>query len=229
MRTTYISDRTGPVLLGVPCQQTPAGIRAFLTFIAECVDPLPSHIIEYGTWAGGLTLALHERFVNTPIHSYDVLNTPYHPHISSVPGAAPRSAFSCLVVFSSISVLGPPPEIVNFLRAPNFPPKIVVCDGGDKPREVAEAAPLLQPLDGIAAHDWGEAPGADGVEISAQDIPRSLEIVSASDGWVFCRKLPGDGRTPIVHVPTARTKVVVHGGNVHRVEVTSCDRPEEPA
>lgn len=48
---------------------------------------------------------------------------------------------------------------------------LIVCDGGDKPREMKTYAPLLREGDIIMAHDYGQ-------EITWRDIPSDVAVLS---------------------------------------------------
>lgn len=53
-------------------------------------------------------------------------------------------------------------------------PTLIICDGGDKPREVREYMPLLRPSSLLAVHDFGER---DGGEIRISDV---VDVVAAT-------------------------------------------------
>lgn len=108
-------------------------------------------IIEIGTWEGGMSRFLQTQatYRNMGFTTMDV-NPPEIP----VPGFVP------------IDVFEEADEVRTWLGM--HTPLILLCDGGDKPREMREFALALAPGDLLAVHDWLG-------EVWPKDVPDCLE------------------------------------------------------
>lgn len=108
-------------------------------------------IVEFGTAAGGLALFLQGQAVQRGIQflTFDVDRPMIH-----------------LDGFRRMDVFADAAEIREMLVSP----LLLFCDGGDKPREVAEYAPTLTEGDFVAVHDW-EA------EFWQADIPHYMDAM----------------------------------------------------
>lgn len=106
-------------------------------------------IIELGTGQGGFSYFLHAQCLarGLTFHTFDLVD----PN-ESVPG------FSRLDIFQEVS------EVVSHFQPGGT---LLICDNGDKPRELKVYAPLLQPEDLLAVHDWGS-------EVVQEDVPDIL-------------------------------------------------------
>lgn len=105
-------------------------------------------VVELGTGEGGLALYLATQCGRRGLAFYtcDLVQVR-----EDTPG------FHELDVFHRVE------EIAAWFR----PRTLLVCDNGDKPRELATYAPHLQPGDLVAVHDWN-------VEVGLKDLPNSL-------------------------------------------------------
>ncbi len=111
----------------------------------------PARIVEIGTYNGGFTLALgvHAHHLGARVVTYDV-------------SRAPDERFAALaaflrVEFRTASVWDVESEIAELIASPGV--TYVLCDGGDKRRELACFARYCKPGDVIAAHDY-HTPGS---------------------------------------------------------------------
>jgi predicted O-methyltransferase YrrM len=107
----------------------------------------PARIIELGTYTGGLSLALgvHAWALGAKIVTYDRM--------------APNAEISPLAKFLGVQNRTCDlytPETITEIRARIREPGItyLLCDGGDKKRELELYMPTLKPGDVIAAHDY---------------------------------------------------------------------------
>ena len=123
-------------------------------------------IVEIGTSNGGLSLYLaaqaKEREIN--FRTYDV-HVPEH----KIPG------FVKLDVFALSEEVG--------AHLSKHEPIILLCDGGNKPRELKTFSTYLTPASTIVVHDWG-------TEVSPSDVPANVEMIHkdwCEDLGSFCR------------------------------------------
>ena len=131
-------------------------------------------IIELGTWEGGFSCTSTPRqrrgtWPSAPMTSTSLLAT------------SPVSS-------RSTSLRRPRRSVSTCSKAE---PVIVLCDGGNKPRELKTFARYVTPASTLVVHDWG-------TEMLEKDIPPSVEMVHedwcvelGSASRVF-RKLPYD-------------------------------------
>jgi cephalosporin hydroxylase len=131
-------------------------------------------IIELGTWEGGFSLYLNAQAEarGMSFRTYDV-----HQPARSIPG------------FVQIDIFAKAEEIGEHMRRAE--PVIVLCDGGNKPRELKTFARYVTPESTLVVHDWG-------TEFLEKDIPETVEMIHKdwceelnSASRVF-RKLPYD-------------------------------------
>jgi cephalosporin hydroxylase len=129
-------------------------------------------IIELGTWEGGFSLYLSSQAEHRDMafRTYDI-----HKPARYVPG------------FVQIDIFAKAEEIGEHLR--RMEPVIVLCDGGNKPRELKTFARYVTPASTLVVHDWG-------TEMLPKDVPPGVEMVHedwcvdlGSASRVF-RKLP---------------------------------------
>ena len=116
-------------------------------------NPQLRGIVELGTWEGGFAcyLAAQARSRKIWFRTYDV-----RPPEHDIPG------------FVQLDVFRKAEEVGRLLR--EWEPVIVLCDGGNKPREVQTFSRHLGPESLLVAHDWG-------MEISIREIPDNVEMV----------------------------------------------------
>ncbi len=139
---------------GLPMQQNeyaPAAINRVL------IELRPARIVEIGSGACGLTMLLLEYAARTGGYvlacEVNGLVVPEGYNDDLI-----RAEFSCWDVESRIE---------RFISFPG--PTLVLCDGGDKPREFRTFAAYLKPGDVIAAHDY-PSPNWSCVEITDEDV-----------------------------------------------------------
>lgn len=124
------------------------------------VPPLVS-IIELGTFQGGfsLYLAAQAQWRGLRFRTYDVIAPE-----RQIPG------FVRLDIFAKADSIG------RFLS--DHAPFVLLCDGGNKPRELRTFAPFMDEHSVIAVHDWDD-------EISETDVPDNLTMIYRE----FCEDL----------------------------------------
>lgn len=126
----------------------------------------PQRIIELGTYNGGFTIALglHAWNIGCQIDTYDRMEAP---------SVAFRPIAQALGIrFHQGDIWEQIPDIIELIRQPGV--SYVLCDGGDKAREVQTLAPHLKVGDVIAAHDYmppGKHDTGCGSEIYVKDVP----------------------------------------------------------
>jgi cephalosporin hydroxylase len=107
-------------------------------------------IVELGTWQGGFA-----RYLGAQAESRGMSFTTFD---NIVPDRMPPG-------YEYVNLLEP--TAPGLVRSKLPVPGILLCDDGDKPREVQVFAPLLQPGELLVVHDWGE-------EIVDDDVPYEL-------------------------------------------------------
>jgi hypothetical protein len=117
----------------------------------------PARIIELGTYSGGFitALALHARFIGAKVVTYD--RSPADVAIVPI-GRDLGVDFRVCDMWQP----GIEEEIAQLISGPGV--SYVLCDGGDKHRELATFARYCKPGDVIAAHDYNYMLGS-GAEI----------------------------------------------------------------
>ena len=110
-------------------------------------------IVELGTWEGGfsLFLAAQARCRGISFRTYDV-TAPAH----EIPG------------FIQLDIFREAEQIGEYLSRED--PVILLCDGGNKAREVKTFSPYLSPESRIVVHDWG-------TEVQPEEIPANLTML----------------------------------------------------
>jgi len=134
-------------------------------------EVFPELVVEIGTWEGGLSLYLRMLTLQrkSPFHTFDILP----PRREGNPLWKVLRMEECFTqedVFGSGSVL-------RKLLASDRPAVLLLCDGGNKAREVREFALLLRPGEVIGAHDWGN-------EIGAADVRPLVEAEQLIPFWL---------------------------------------------
>jgi len=144
--------------LGIPVSQSWREIGASLFAIQEF--GIGSYL-EIGVHRGGLASLLIARTLTTPL-TYDGIEidaAQLHPALADLVAYAPRAEIAIGDVIASSWLAD---TLAGAAR-----PALVLCDGGDKPRELALVAPLLRPGDYVLVHDYGS-------EVCDADLPTSL-------------------------------------------------------
>lgn len=145
--------------LGIPVAQSWREIGASLMAIQELKI---ATYIEIGIHRGGLASLLIARCRVTPLHYYgiEISRKIIDPALRTMARRVARAQITIGDVFKS--------DWVQTCINAHDGPCLVLCDGGDKPREVALVARLLRPGDYLMAHDFG-------TEIYEADLPPTLE------------------------------------------------------
>ena len=125
-------------------------------FLWECLlneNPQVRGIVELGTWEGGfaLYLAAQARCRGLSFRTYDV-TAPAH----EIPG------------FVQLDIFREAEQIGEYLRREG--PVIVLCDGGNKPRELRTFSRYLTEEARLVVHDWG-------TEVLPSDVPDNVEML----------------------------------------------------
>lgn len=105
-------------------------------------------IIEIGTMYGALSmyLGLWGLRLDIPVVTFDIdqhMSDPVEPVLSAID-----------VVRYEMDVFSD--RAVDIIKALAQEPVYLICDGGDKPRELQTFAPLLPTRSVVSVHDWGE-------------------------------------------------------------------------
>ena len=110
-------------------------------------------IIELGTFQGGFSLYLASQAEHRGMsfRTYDV-----HQPDKKIPG------------FVQIDIFAHAQEIGEHMR--KHDPVIVLCDGGNKPRELKTFSRYVTPQSTLVVHDWG-------TEMLRSDVPDNVEMV----------------------------------------------------
>ena len=136
----------------------------------------PARIVELGTYSGGLTIALAVHAWNlvprATVTSYDQMVTPREQY-------APLGAFLGINFRGGVDIWACEAEIAALIAQPGT--SYVLCDGGNKPRELMMFSRYLKPGDVIAGHDYC---AADPAPEHQRDPARTTEIMGqASWPW----------------------------------------------
>lgn len=123
------------------------------------------HVVELGTGRGGMTLYLLMQAMNqgADFSTFDHV----YPEMANTPvGRALDLAGYCHTgdMWSEL-ISG---EIREILADDANHPLLMLCDGGNKPREFQTFAPLLRAEDVVVVHDWGN-------EFGEGDIPEAMQ------------------------------------------------------
>jgi len=134
-------------------------------------------VLEIGVEHGGLASVLlaHVRTIGGVYRGIDITLDGLHPSIP--PGAIDqRDAWDAATVA----------EMGRWL-AESMAPCLIICDGGDKPKELHLYAPLLRPGDVLIGHDYHNEYGEYG-DAEIATMPASVEQVRADwlDDTLLC-------------------------------------------
>lgn len=138
--------------LGGIMSQTPDTPKVFSKLLEKM---RPQQIIEIGTFKGGLTclLGLYGLIHRCDVYTFDSGTARTYAHNS-----IPHHAFDMLSIeFLPYDVFTRVGEIGEQLIQLNGP-TLLLCDGGNKPREFNTFAKYLKPGDVIMAHDYSRSP-----------------------------------------------------------------------
>jgi predicted O-methyltransferase YrrM len=176
--------------LGFPMNQNRLAVPTW-SFAMEIYPP--SRVVEIGTYNGGFTIAigLHAYQIGARVVTYDLAK-------------APDTRFAAIAKFLGIEfrtadVWTVESEIGQLIASPGV--SYVLCDGGNKQRELSTFARYLKPGDVIAAHDymvagsqnlwwgWGEIRIEDGAAVaSAHDLEPWMQEHFDTAAWLTYRR-----------------------------------------
>jgi hypothetical protein len=195
----YETDGTSTMPLGMAMCQNRLAIPTW-SYAMEKFPP--ARIVEIGTMNGGLTCALgvHAYHLGCKVTTYER-------------SKAPDERFAALAAFLGITfrdqvdmwtLAEPGGEIHRLIAGPGR--TFVLCDGGDKPRELATFARYLKAGDVIAGHDysatnlppeghpwpWGELFAEQGSVVAEQNnLEPFMQEHFDYAGWLAYRKRGG--------------------------------------
>lgn len=164
----------------------------------------PKRIIEIGTYGGGFitALAVHAWNISCEVITYDRMVAPDErfAEISHFLG----------IRFRTTDIWEAASEIAELIAAPGV--TYVLCDGGDKIREMNTFARYLKIGDVIAAHDYDpDGTRGCGAEIDIDDVDAvGLGLVPffrdelAAAAWLSYRRTRIHGQEFGVHIDTSR-------------------------
>ena len=136
---------------GVPAAQVVQDYYLWEYLLNE--NPQLRGIVELGTWEGGfsLYLAAQARYRGLSFTTYDI-----RPPEHEIPG------FVQLDIFREAERIG------DHLRRED--PVVLLCDGGNKAREVKTFSQYLSSESLMVVHDWG-------TEIQPEEVPDGLSML----------------------------------------------------
>jgi hypothetical protein len=139
--------------LGLPMCQNRAAIPTW-SFAMERLPP--ARILELGTYSGGFitALAVHAWWIGARVTTFDRVKP--HEGVAQLGDALGVAYVQTPDLFE--------PDRVALIGAMICEPGVtfLLCDGGNKPRELATFAKYLKPGDVIAAHDYVPLDGPQG-------------------------------------------------------------------
>lgn len=161
-----IPDRPAAAPLGLPMCQNRLAVPTW-SYAMERYPP--ARVIEIGTYSGGFACALG-------VHAWRI-----RARFVTVDRNAPDESLAHLmralgIEFRLGDLWGMEDALGALIQEPGV--SYVLCDGGDKPRELATFARFLKPGDVIAAHDYA-----------------AVDEAGRADAWWGCgeiRKEQGD-------------------------------------
>lgn len=178
--------------LGLPMCQNRLAVPTW-SYAME-VHP-PARIVELGTFGGGFTcgIGIHAAQIGARIVTHDVARP--DERLASL-------AAHLRIEFRTGDIWADQDRIAALIAEPGV--SYVLCDGGDKRRELATFARCLKPGDVIAAHDyavddgtgyqnewwgWGEVDLVDGERVAlACDLEPFLQDHFDTAAWLAYRK-----------------------------------------
>jgi cephalosporin hydroxylase len=140
----YETDGRSTTALGVPVCQNRLAVPTWDYAIEHY---RPARIIELGTYTGGLSLALgvHAWMIGAAVVTYDRMS----PNEQIAPLAKLLG-----IEYRTCDLYAPDTQADIARRICDPGVTYLLCDGGDKNRELALFMPHLKPGDVIAAHDY---------------------------------------------------------------------------
>ena len=149
----WMRDVYNNTFLSIYTQQSWADLAVWERFLKQYE---PAHIIELGTFNGGMSVFLLAQAKRRGLgfHTFDnVKRFATERYLTS----ELEHYFTKADIFDAIGTA----QVLEHIDRPD--PIVLLCDNGNKPREVATFRPHLQPGDFLAVHDWG-------VEIAAHEM-----------------------------------------------------------
>lgn len=132
-------------VLGFPMNQNRAAVPTW-SYAMEVLPP--KRIVELGAYNGGFTTAIgvHAYRIGCEVHSFDLAKCPNEEWqaLSDFLGIK----FYTADMFEPETVA----QIIGLIQSPGI--TYLLCDGGNKAKEVNFFAPYLKPGDIIGAHDY---------------------------------------------------------------------------
>lgn len=155
----------------------------------------PKQIIEIGTSVGGLAcvLGIAAKNLGATFHTFDIAN-----QTDQLGGLADEWFKFLNIDFNVVDCFEPDTmtKINSIVGREGL--TVLLCDGGNKPKEFRTFSKCLKPGDIIAAHDFGAKEEWPWQEIRLEDvqdvmqecnISRHLEDVFDKSGWLVCKKM----------------------------------------
>jgi len=135
---------------GLPAQQHADAYSTFYKFLS---DTRPCRVLEIGTAHGGFILSLRQSLdkldlASSQVDTVDVIKAPH----SEVLEAANIKVHRINLFNSDYTKLHETEWVSKLVQQKGV--TLVLCDGGNKPVEFNELAPLLKKGDFIMAHDY---------------------------------------------------------------------------
>ena len=155
-KTRYRSKKYPKIVLEVKHGKT------YIPNILETIKEFnPELLIELGTFQGGLTLIIHEKFPTLEISSFD--------HIDRLSSPRKKVLFNKFVTFHIQDLISSPNKfLIDFLVSNKSTKKFLYCDNGNKTYEINTYSKYLSVGDVMGCHDWF-------VEVNPKDVRDSLE------------------------------------------------------
>ena len=159
-------------VLGLECQQSPLAALHFSTLLKILS---PKSIIEIGTGIGGLTgmIGVYAFQKEIEFHSFDIKS-----NLNKTKKLL--DALNVLLHYDDVLSDNGSRVVIDLIKNAKKP-LFLLCDGGDKKKEINTFAKYLEVGDVIMAHDYCESPEVmnkqvwDWYELSYKDVKEELE------------------------------------------------------
>lgn len=149
---------------GIAAAQVPQDYILWEVLLNE--NPHLEGIVELGTWNGGFAHFLNAQAAARGMHfrTFDVI--------------APEREIPC---FEQLDIFRYAERVGELLQ--EWDPVVVLCDGGNKPRELKTFSRFLSPQSILVVHDWGS-------EMFPEDVPENVEMIYGD----YCERLESRSR-----------------------------------
>lgn len=136
-------------------------------------------VVEIGVEHGGLAafLVAYGQYTGLSYLGIDITLNALHPAVA-------RSHLSQRDAWSEDAVA----DVARWLTS-HPAPALIICDGGDKPKELRLYAPLLRPGDVLIGHDYHN----EYVDDAIADVPARQIRTDWLDDTLLCMFVRGDG------------------------------------